>query len=456
MRWRRFNYNSFPEKMSIDDADDQSEVSRTENCHRTARTVSATCPGIVTLTFFPCTRLRLAVKKATRNKVGSFISLYFGIVPSGAIAAMQVLLLLISLVVPSYAWVSPCRANHVGRRGCVVARASHQHHTLPSPSTRLHLLNPLLAGSIAGAIGVGIAFPLDTIKTKQQAQAQAATSAALLDHSDIDFNADGTMIFRRSTRQRQQQQQSSLFQSMQTLVENQGISGLFAGVGTSMMGQAIIKSVAFSVNSAVLAYLTPSQSSPNGAALTMDPNNALLVAAATSGFVTAFLATPIDRIKVLRQCNSGEECYLSDMDCLKSVLQHEGLQGLLFRGLGPTFFREVPAYTIYFSTFGWLHATFGDDIVPGATTLLYGALAGGLCVLPSYPADVIKTLVQNSNGSRSSSNKGDDADADDVWKIVQEMYETQGMAGFWDGLSPRMLRAAINHAVTFATYNALI
>jgi Mitochondrial carrier protein len=229
---------------------------------------------------------------------------------------------------------------------------------------------------------------------------------------------------------------------------------LFAGVGTSMMGQAMIKAVAFSVNSAVLAFLTTAQSSQAADAAMMDPNNALLVAAATAGFVTAFLATPIDRIKVLRQCNSsssgGESCYLNDMDCLKSVLQNEGLHGLLFRGLG----REVPAYTIYFATYGWPHSTFGDDAVPGATTLLYGALAGGLCVLPSYPADVIKTLVQNSNGSCSDKGGDDADDGDNVWKIVQEMYATQGMAGFWDGLSLRMLRATINHSVTFATYNA--
>jgi solute carrier family 25 carnitine/acylcarnitine transporter 20/29 len=240
---------------------------------------------------------------------------------------------------------------------------------------------------------------------------------------------------------------------MLTIVENQGMSGLFAGVGTSMMGQAIIKSVAFGVNSAVLAYLTQSNVSGAMAMVRMDPINALVVAAATAGFVTAFLATPIDRIKVLRQCNNnsggggGEQCHLSDMDCLKNVLEHERLQGLMFRGLGPTLFREVPAYTIYFCTYGWLHYTFGDHVVPGAT-LLYGALAGGLCVLPSYPADVIKTLVQNSNGS--------DEDDVDMWKIVHDIYETQGMAGFWDGLSPRMLRAAINHAVTFATYNALL
>jgi hypothetical protein len=254
---------------------------------------------------------------------------------------------------------------------------------------------------------------------------------------------------------------------MRSIVENQGLAGLFAGVGTSMMGQAIIKSVAFGVNSAVLAYLTQSHGTGGADAVeagatmvmgaTMDPNHALLVAAATAGFVTAFLATPIDRIKVLRQCSTtssnsgrgekGEERQLSsDMDCLKGVLANEGLEGLLFRGLGPTFFREVPAYTIYFATYGWLHSTFGDNAVPGAT-LWYGALAGGLCVLPSYPADVIKTLVQNSDGSD---------EADDLWKIVQDMYETQGLAGFWDGLYPRMLRASLNHAVTFATYNALL
>jgi Mitochondrial carrier protein len=56
----------------------------------------------------------------------------------------------------------------------------------------------LLAGSIAGAIGVGIAFPLDTIKTKQQDQAASvAVPLQQLDHSDIDFKVDDTVISKR-------------------------------------------------------------------------------------------------------------------------------------------------------------------------------------------------------------------------------------------------------------------
>jgi hypothetical protein len=118
---------------------------------------------------------------------------------------MQVLLLLItSLFIPCSAWVSSTsstatfkRSRAFYRQGWVVgldgaSRQKQQQQQLPS---RLHLLNPLVAGSIAGAIGVGIAFPLDTIKTQQQAAAAAAVMVNM-DHSDIDFNSDGSIIFK--------------------------------------------------------------------------------------------------------------------------------------------------------------------------------------------------------------------------------------------------------------------
>lgn len=63
-----------------------------------------------------------------------------------------------------------------------------------------------------------------------------------------------------------------------------------------------------------------------------------------------------------------------------------------------------------------------------------------------YPIDVVKTLVQNSDGS------------DDIsgLKVAKQLFEERGIRGFFDGLTPKMLRAAVNHSVTFYVYDIML
>jgi len=264
----------------------------------------------------------------------------------------------------------------------------------------------LLAGSIAGALGVGVAYPLDTIKTKQQVNAESTFSYS---NSPSGGKASAMAV-----------SEPGLLSTIADIWKSSGFEGFYGGVQTSMVGQAITKATAFSVNTAAIGA-----------------HYNLIYAAAIAGLVTAFLAVPVDRIKVLMQTNS----FNTEFDCYRSVMDTEGLKGLLFTGLVPTLFREVPAYTIYFFLY--------DALMPVATETLgsmapaiSGAIAGAVCVIPVHPVDVVKTIVQHS--------------AADWQDVVADIYEGQGFGGFWEGLQPRMGRAAINHSVTFAVYDFLM
>ena len=76
----------------------------------------------------------------------------------------------------------------------------------------------LAAGMVGGAVGIGVAYPLDTLKTKQQA---SATSSNL---NPVEL-----------TRQ---------------IYVNEGVAGFYGGVSSTMAGQAVIKGALFFVNSA--------------------------------------------------------------------------------------------------------------------------------------------------------------------------------------------------------------
>jgi hypothetical protein len=41
-----------------------------------------------------------------------------------------------------------------------------------------------------------------------------------------------------------------------------------------------------------------------------------------------------------------------------------------------------------------------------------------------------------------------------AWAVATRLYRDQGMRAFWDGLGPKLIRAVVNHATTFAVFEA--
>lgn len=332
-----------------------------------------------------------------------------------------------------------------------------------------------------------------------------------------------------------------------------------------MIGQAILKSAAFTTNGMILQLLQESSSSSTSttiAASTSSDTQSLLIAACLSGFLTSFLVVPIERIKVMMQSqlknpsndniqqqpfapelydhhnhldpayvmmyqsnnnnvgrmieqpsemvaatttttattyssdsflkkypitstslsatvastavtasttrstttsrnhNNGAMVYRNEYECYQAVLQKDGVYGLLFRGLVPTICREVPRYGIYFVLYGMLVNPQYNVLEPymGAqlSPLFYGALAGCCSWLPVYPTDVVKTMIQNTEGGHDSENSSDTKNPNNPWWIGKELYDTGGLGAFYGGLTPKLLRAALMNAVTFFTYDTVV
>ncbi|GAX15990.1 solute carrier family 25 (mitochondrial carnitine/acylcarnitine transporter), member 20/29 [Fistulifera solaris] len=273
----------------------------------------------------------------------------------------------------------------------------------------------LVAGSVAGAIGVGVSYPLDTLKVKAQ---------LMIPMEDNNLGTDGAAVYSRRA--------PTTYDVVVHVLKNEGVAGFFSGVKTTMMGQAIIKSVAFGVNAMALEAL------PGGS------TTSLIAAACFAGFVTSFLVAPIERIKVMMQAQGRDLYRNNEILCIKAVLKTDGLKGLMVRGLGLTLAREVPSYGIYFAVYGLLKefSPFEFALAP----LLYGAFSGCASWVPVYPIDVVKSIVQANEGDRTVN----------VWETTEDLYKREGINGFWNGITPKMLRAAVNHSVTFFTYDLII
>lgn len=288
----------------------------------------------------------------------------------------------------------------------------------------------LVAGSVAGAVGVGVAFPLDTLKTKSQVLASSQRSGGI--QSDASSGTASLLAGEDVT-------QMNMFELFALIYKMEGIGGFFGGVKGMMVGQAVIKSVAFSANQIGLSFLKE-----NAAFL---PSAAVLLGAAFfSGFVTSFLVTPIERVKVLMQASNK---YKNEIHCLQNIIKSDdlGFIGLFSRGLGPTLAREVPSYGIYFLIYGLLMALPIATAMGNMAPLVFGAFTGMASWIPVYPVDVVKTLVQNSDGSDGAVSS---------FEVARQLYEERGIEGFFDGLTPKMLRAAVNHSITFFVYDIVL
>lgn len=257
---------------------------------------------------------------------------------------------------------------------------------------------------VAGAIGVGVAYPLDTLKTKMQACGGG-----------------------------------SPWETARRVLATDGPSGFYGGVASTMLGQAVIKGVLFFAYDLVMSLLT-------GGRAPSTPD--LLLSAAASGAVASFFVTPIERVKVVMQASAAAD-FASPLACINTVLQSDGIAGFCFRGLGATLAREVPAYTLYFVAYEGAKAALlssAPSLPAGLVPLLGGAAAGVASWVPVYPVDVVKTNLQTST---------DAGRGESFASCARRLYRTGGLGVFWEGLLPKVLRAVINHATTFYVFELL-
>jgi hypothetical protein len=274
---------------------------------------------------------------------------------------------------------------------------------------RVPTIASLVAGSLGGAMGVLTSFPFDTLKTLAQ--------SSLNDDPEVPLN---------------------LIETTRLIWQKEGLRGFYKGVRPMMIGQSFIKALAFGANALALnifATYFPS----------LTAGWELIIAAAFSGFVTGFFVTPVERIKIMMQASSQ---YVHEFHCIRAVMRTEGCGGLFGRGLGPTMIREIPGYAIYFAIYGALMETYAAEVLGYGAPCVFGAVAGCLSWLPVYPIDVVKTLVQNTEGGAGQNVSW--------WVVTKRIYKEGGVLAFFDGLSPKMIRATIYNAFTFLTYELVI
>ncbi|GAB0135607.1 hypothetical protein EsDP_00003939 [Epichloe bromicola] len=273
-------------------------------------------------------------------------------------------------------------------------------------------------GSLAGAFGAFMVYPIDLVKTRLQNQRGAQPGQRLYKNSIDCF---------------------------QKVFRNEGLRGLYSGVLPQLVGVAPEKAIKLTVNDLVRSHFTDKQ---GRIALSAE-----ILAGATAGGCQVVFTNPLEIVKIRLQIQ-GEVAKTIEGAPKRSamwIVRNLGLVGL-YKGASACLLRDVPFSAIYFPTYSHLKRDFfGESPTKklGVLQLLTaGAIAGMPAAYLTTPCDVIKTRLQVEARKGEATYTGLRHAAKTIWK-------EEGFTAFFKGGPARIFRSSPQFGFTLAAYEVL-
>lgn len=278
-------------------------------------------------------------------------------------------------------------------------------HEIPIPSQEKEkrhpsILESLLAGAAGGISLVLVGHPFDLVKVRLQ------TSTAFTSTSD----------------------------AFKTLLQREGLVGVYRGVSAPLLGVAPI----FAIN--IWGY----DQGRRLANLLFGPIEDWKIAAvggAFSALPTSLLQVPGDRIKLRLQVSNAKK-HASPVAELRAILaEGTGWMGL-YRGYWITLAREIPGSAIYFANYTWTRSCLEKQAAfpEAASILLAGGLAGTLNGFLTLPIDTIKSRYQAAPEGTFQSAR----------QVFWRLLSVEGPGALFRGLGPVLMRAFPANAACFS------
>ena len=277
-------------------------------------------------------------------------------------------------------------------------------------------------GSVAGAFGAFMVYPIDLVKTRMQNQRSTV----------------GQGLYKNS------------WDCFTKVIKNEGARGLYSGVLPQLVGVAPEKAIKLTVNDLVRGKFTDAKT---GAIAGW----AEILAGGSAGACQVIFTNPLEIVKIRLQIQGeAARAALRDGEQFKKrsavwIVRHLGLAGL-YKGASACLLRDVPFSAIYFPTYNHLkRGMFGESPTKklGIFQLLTaGAIAGMPAAYLTTPCDVIKTRLQ------VEARKGDTTYTS-LRDCAQKVFKEEGFKAFFKGGPARVLRSSPQFGFTLAGYEVL-
>ncbi|KAJ2478882.1 mitochondrial aspartate-glutamate transporter agc1 [Coemansia sp. RSA 2131] len=274
-------------------------------------------------------------------------------------------------------------------------------------------------GAVAGGIGAAVVYPIDLVKTRMQNQ-RAAVVGEMLYKNSID-------CFRK-------------------VIRNEGILGLYRGLGPQLVGVAPEKAIKLTVNDFVRSRITNKQTGEIAVAGEM-------LAGAMAGASQVVFTNPLEIVKIRLQIQGemlkeavGSTKAISRSGAI-TIIKELGLVGL-YKGASACLLRDVPFSAIYFTCYSHLKKDVfreGERQLGMLDLLLAGAIAGMPAAYLTTPADVIKTRLQVVAKQGETVYTG-------LTDAARKIYKEEGFKAFFKGGPARIFRSSPQFGATLMCY----
>ncbi|OWF34706.1 mitochondrial substrate carrier family protein ucpB-like [Mizuhopecten yessoensis] len=189
------------------------------------------------------------------------------------------------------------------------------------------LWKKICAGALTGAIGSSIATPTDLVKVRMQGCTKLAGET---------------------------QRYRSTFSAFSEIIRQNGVRGLYVGVGPTVKRAAILTATQIPTYDHTKHTILNAGLMSEGAPLHV-------TSSMVAGFMTALTTSPVDVVKTrIMNQQQGNKVYKSAFDCFLKTLRSEGPLGL-YKGFIPNWMRIGPHTTVAFFIFEQLRRVVGID-----------------------------------------------------------------------------------------------
>lgn len=274
----------------------------------------------------------------------------------------------------------------------------------------------LVAGGVGGICLVLAGHPMDTIKVRIQTMSTPAPG--------------------------ERPQFGGTFDCVSKTFRNEGLKGFYRGMFAPLIAATPINAVCFFGYG--LGVRLQTHGSPTDVGKLSYEQ--LYKAGMLSGFCTALINAPVERIKCLLQIEQGSASkakYKSFADCTTKVYLNGGVRST-YRGLIATFMRDIPSSGAYFAGYEFLKKNgqqffFTENTT--AITLLAGGFAGIFYWMIGIPADVVKSKIQTAPDGKYSNG---------YQSVIKSILQKQGVKGFYRGWLPVFIRGKLVLSYSFS------
>lgn len=296
--------------------------------------------------------------------------------------------------------------------------------------------------------------PLDVVKVRMQSQSTAkVTRPSFIYHGDFPDNIE---LWRSSSLRYPLPSTTKpirgTFAGLRYIVENEGMHNLWRGLSPTLMMAVPATVVYFVGYESIRNRLMAMKSVPESSAI------APLLAGASARVLAASLISPLELIRTNMQHLGPEGTVRAVLSQALGACRAQG-PSVLFRGLVPTLWRDVPFSALYWTAFERartrLRRPVTDLVGSGpagefSLSFLSGALSGALAAALTTPFDVAKTRTQISlsSGNPESSSR----ERPSMLRQLRVIWRTEGLAGLFTGLSPRIFKVAPACAIMIGSY----